>query len=275
MNIKVGALAVAAAAFLSAPVQADWDPADGWKWLQNPDLRIDPQVGPLGIDIAVGNSSGFQRTVADDFLCTQTGPIQDIHLWMSFVNDTVISDPATLLFQFGIWTDVPAGSGLVPWSTPGGQVWSAMMNPTSYRVVATLPGEPYWDPISTYPSGSDSLVWQFNFDPIDNPYIQEGTPTDPIVYWLSVGVVGYQDPGQFIYDDHIGWKTSAEHWNDDAVFWDDRTAQWTELVYQLPHPLAGQSIDMAFVITTPEPATYGLIAGLGLLGFAVLRRRLS
>jgi len=118
-------------------------------------------------------------------------------------------------------------------------------------------------------------VWQFNFDPVDNPYIQKGTPTDPIVYWLSVAVVGYIDPsGQIVYDDHIGWKTSADQWNDDAVYWDD-VRGWVELRYQPPHPLAGESLDMAFVITTPEPATYGLIAGLGLIGFAVLRRRVS
>jgi hypothetical protein len=40
-------------------------------------------------------------------------------------------------------------------------------------------------------------------------------------------------------------------------------------------PFTAESLDMSFVITTPEPATYGLIAGLGLLGFAVLRRRVS
>ena len=75
----------------------------------------------------------------------------------------------------------------------------------------------------------------------------------------------------------FGWKTSQQHWNDDAVFGDsdDPFAHpdgWRELRYPLGHPFEGRSIDLAYVITTvPEPATW-VLAALALLGGAFLVR---
>ena len=65
----------------------------------------------------------------------------------------------------------------------------------------------------------------------------------------------------------IGWKTSLDHWNDDAVFMGS-----DGLWHEFRDPVTGVSLDMAFVIT-PEPGTLVLLAaaGIGLLLFA--RRR--
>jgi hypothetical protein len=61
------------------------------------------------------------------------------------------------------------------------------------------------------------------------------------------------------------------HWNDDAV-WNASTSPppvISELQYPAGHPYAGQSIDLAFALTTPEPATLSLLA----LGGAILIHR--
>ena len=77
----------------------------------------------------------------------------------------------------------------------------------------------------------------------------------------------------------FGWKTSYQHFNDDGVFGDatfgDDPPVWDELRYPLTpvpagfthpfagtlHPLYGQSMDLAFALTTiPEPAALPFVA---------------
>jgi len=58
-----------------------------------------------------------------------------------------------------------------------------------------------------------------------------------------------------------GWKTSLDHFNDDAVWVDPDppyTWEWNELRYPDGHTYEGESIDLAFVINgsllvTPTP----------------------
>jgi hypothetical protein len=200
MNIKVGVLAVAAAAFLSAPVQADWDPSDPspWKWVQMPNET------PSGYDIAVG-LIGEQRMVADDFLCTLSGPITDIHLWMSYQFDMYIVPPMLQPFRLQIWSDLSVNDPNNPfgYSMPLEPLWERIMTPTAVRPWVQGVQENWWDPVTGF-FAPDSEIQQFNFDPIERPFEQiAGT-----VYWLSVEALG--DPNG-LYDDHIGWKTSIEH----------------------------------------------------------------
>src|ERR1035437_719446 len=62
-----------------------------------------------------------QITMADDFSCTTAGPITDIHLLGSWLNDAVDSNP---VFQLSIYSDVPANP-TVPgsFSQPGDMLW--------------------------------------------------------------------------------------------------------------------------------------------------------
>ncbi len=92
--------------------------------------------------------------------------------------------------------------------------------------------------------------------------MQLGTPTNPIVYWLDVDAV-MLDPSPDVKVE-FGWKTSQQHWNDDATFQiDNPNDDWRELIYPQGHPRYPDSIDMAFVIT-PERTTVMMLLSAGL-----------
>ena len=131
---------------------------------------------------------------------------------------------------------------------------------------ANLTGRSHNPEVRGLPDDHDE-VWQYNLylDP-DNSFQQLGTPGNPVVYWLVVDAVTESLEGQ----PEFGWKTSLDHWNDDAVYADSALHdasgdQWQELHH--PDTALNMSLDMAFVIV-PEPATLGLLilGGLALFG---------
>jgi hypothetical protein len=67
------------------------------KWVQEPDLTQN------GMDVKASQP----KILANDFLCTKTGPITNIHIWASWLNDQ--PDPSAR-FQVGLWSDVPRGT---------------------------------------------------------------------------------------------------------------------------------------------------------------------
>ena len=101
--------------------------------------------------------------------------------------------------------------------------------------------------------GDHTMTWQANIEHIIDPFWQqEGT-----IYWLGLSVI--TDPFA-----QVGWKTSLDHFEDDAV-WADPSFGWRELF----DPFTGESLDLAFVIT-PSPGALTLLA---LAGMVTTRRR--
>ena len=116
--------------------------------------------------------------------------------------------------------------------------------------------------------GLDNAVYQFNFI---IPQNQAFSQTSGTTYWLGMGLSGG-------FYDEFGWKTSTDHWNDNAVYFNNSINFWYDLHYFSGHPYAGQSMDLAFVLTgPPAPIPAGVILFgtglLGLMGFEVRRRR--
>jgi len=208
------------------------------KWEQLPDTN------GTGIDIMVNFNGGqFNRTLADDFLCTSTGPISDVHLWGSWYNDT---KGTITRIHLSIHADIPANT--TP-SRPGKLLWQRDFYQGDFTEKIYLINPIYewwWDPYTnTLVPMADHNIWQIDmYIPRNHSFIQQGNESHPIVYWLDVSVDAYN--GSF------GWKTAGTHWNDDAVRYDVSYSPlyWRELRYPYGHPNVNQSIDMAFRITT-------------------------
>ena len=281
---------------LTGVVSADWDPGDPFK-MHFPQL---PDLTPNGLDVLAGpgvhqlspppgGDIPPEKFLADDWLCTESGPVTGIHFWGSYLSDQQIMqslDPADAFFSLVIYDNIPAPPG--GFSQPGQPLWDTYVQPTSARLYATA-DEGFYDPNFDAIVGADTEVWQFNFDiPAADAFVQ----TEDEIYWLGIhhtfdlssdGFVNFIDLTalQAIAPAGFGWKTSQDHFEDDAVWTDVSTfftgghvvpgagTPWGELIYPSVHPFGGQSMDLSFVIV-PEPAgCLLLLLGSGLF---VIRR---
>jgi len=242
------------------------------KWVQLPNETS------YGMDVRMDRNDEVGRTLADDFLCTSTDKITDIHFWGSWKND--IEGEITKI-HLSIHNDISASQSQ-SYSRPGEQLlWSMDFDSGQFakRLYKDIsPAYERWlDPINqqSYQRQGDQKIWQYNIN-IDPSvaFEQQGTADNPIVYWLDV-YVETNGGGEF------GWKTSSQHWNDDAVLGvpiptGQAGISWSELGYPYSTPpWQGNSVDFAFVVTTiPEPGTIFLL-GTGLLTVISRRRRFN
>ncbi len=237
-----------------SPSQADWDPGDGHK-MHHPQLP-----NPFGWDVDV--TRGF---VADDWQCSQSGPVDDIHFWLS-AEDDYLGNGIDFI-DLIIYSDIPAGQSPNPnvtWSHPGDKLWSSRIYDFTVRGPKWGVQGWYTPQEPSYHKLFDHLKYfQINIEEIKNAFVQE---VDTI-YWLEIRTTP-KAVGKNEEQPYFGWKTTLPcwGWNDNAVF-KDAPNSWQELY----GPVLGVPIDMAFVIT-PEPTVLVLLlAGVPLL----LKRRRS
>ncbi|MDO8336085.1 MAG: hypothetical protein Q7T74_04900, partial [Candidatus Saccharibacteria bacterium] len=238
------------------------------KWSQLPDTTVN------GIDIRCDRNDGIKRTLADDFKCTTTGPISDVHFWGSWKGD--IKTQVTQI-HLSIHEDIPA-NGTTP-SMPGALLWSGdfVQGQFTEKLVYNLGNyfEWWWDPYiqGTLTPNGDHKIWRYdikiNNSPTNPWFVQQGNAANPKIYWLDVYVItadGAAGPTQF------GWKTSRKNWQDKAGYV-AIDGSWQDMTYPATHPYAGKPIDMAFEITTTTTATphpYVAIDGFAVWEAAVL-----
>jgi hypothetical protein len=282
----VVAFAVAAMCCAFAlPAVADWDPTNPAdlakaKWIQLPDLS------PNGLDVLdtiqpnTLPAPHLWKTLADDFLCTQTGPIIDAHIWGSWLNDVLPTnsagqpDAGAVEFKISFWSDVPAGGPMVPYSHPGQLLWTSLFLPGQFTVnpnVITAP-EQFLDPNTGQILGPDTQVYQYNFPNLIDAAGQYFQQTQGTIYWFEVQANVLNTLGTVPAS--FGWKTSNQPFNDDGVFADTAGFNGANISFWRPLEFpVGHSLDLSFVLTVPEPSSVA-IAGIGLvaLGGVVVRR---
>jgi hypothetical protein len=216
---------------------------EDWKWMSWPDTL------PTGIDVNATASplGGPQFLLADDFLCTQSGPIQMIYVWGSWRRDQYpLGDPGAVDFTLSLHLDNPAGPG--GFSEPGPLLWMRDFHPGEFQFLqwAANLQEGWLDPPDAYVPFGDTVCWLYEFPLMPGEFYQEGSPDFPVIYWLDVQARPHESGTKF------GWKTSETQWHDDAV-WTQGTEPpvepWRELHYPPGHPWAGNSLDLAFAIT--------------------------
>lgn len=211
--------------FALAPAAvADWDEGEDYK-MHYPQL---PDPNGWDVDVVPGN------VVADDWQCSESGFVSDIHFWYSWEQDSV---GVITQVQAWIYSDIPADESPTGYSMPGEVLWQRTFEPAEFSTRFYGSGnQGFWD-AGGGPVPNDHVnYYQCNIESIENPFVQQqGT-----IYWLALSVA-IQDP----LGTHIGWKTSQNHWNDDAV----RLMEGWE---ELRDPETNESLDMAFVITGGE-----------------------
>jgi hypothetical protein len=209
-----------------------------YKWEQRPDLDF------TGIDV----NATEDYILADDFLCTRPGRLTMIDVWGSWLYDYLPFEVDTtgVWFTLSIHEDIPASESPTGYSMPGDVLWHRDFYYPEYTVdVEAFQIEEGWlNPPEDYifPADWTCYLYSFRIAP-DEAFHQVGMPDQPVVYWLDVQAHPF-DPDAF-----FGWKTSLDHWNDDAVWGlgpDPFVDDWYDLWYPPGHQFEGESIDLAF-----------------------------
>ena len=229
--------------------RADWDPGDGHKmhYPQLPDAD--------GWDVR----ATFPVFLADSWQCSQTGPVNDIHIWGSWKGgqEGVISDISVMILG-----NLPAD----PYDTilQANQVlWQRTFGPGEFNSRLCGDGtqsQGWYNPMTGEAIADDHVKYhQINIVDIAEPFAQE----QGNIYWLGI-IVELADGDNAVW----GWKTSAsDHFGDDGLWLEAANGG---ILKRLLDP-AGGSLDLAFVIT-PEPGTLGLLF---LGGLVLVRHRRS
>ena len=237
---------------LVATASADWDPGDGHK------MHFPQLPDPNGWDVNFTNAFPIPKVLADDWRCSQTGPVEDIHFWLSARGDQLPPDFFINNIHASIHEDDRTGA----FSKPGGLLWEADFPTGSFAIRQYGTGDQgFYDPAENLIVPNDHHnIWQANITDIADPFVQEIGK----IYWLDLSVTPLIITG----GSEFGWKTSMDHFEDAAVWLDSSgpIPQWRPLTDPFG---VSEQLDMPFVIT-PEPATMSLLC---IGGLALLRRR--
>ncbi|OXU14839.1 DUF7901 domain-containing protein [Sedimentisphaera salicampi] len=195
-----------------------------------------PYDSSLGTDIRCDTYDDIPRLLADDFECTQEGPITKIYLWGSWDQDYAEGDPPGNVqkLHLKIYSDDPVGDDPKnPDDDPDNEaskplelLWEGDFSDFSASQYSIVQEEYFWDPFTNSSLSWDNRIWQYEIDiPESQAFEQQGSRDNPEVYWLGVSA----DIDGYSYA-KFGWKTTSleNGWNDKAVAWKDTLVKTDE-----------------------------------------------
>ncbi len=219
----LGLLAVMFVCF--GTVHAHWVPEDGHK------MHFPQTPGDFSWDICMNDIA-----LADDFQCSETGAITDIHFWISW-KDNIVSE--AIRWNVWIYSDNEGKPGVPLWRFKEGKI--------AYRMEEPMP-QGWLCPVKPEILPDNHKAWALvNITEIVEPFEQvEGK-----VYWLVLhaSMPIYKENTQLISPPHVGWKTAGNHWRS-PMLWSKWPVTTTDMEWQ-GMPL-NTLIDGAFVINGPE-----------------------
>lgn len=247
VGILVCMLLIAASTSISLIALADWNPEDGHK-MHYPQLPDDD-----GWDVyATAGLTGYpELCLADDWMCSESGPVTDIHFWGSWLDD---NEGMINSFVITIYSDIPADPPTIPYSRPGNMLWEQTFYPGEWaEFYLDSPGQGWYEPSSGFTEHPNHFhYFQYNIVGILDPFIQE----EGTIYWLSISAIVEEVPDpQPLW----GWKSTEDHWNDDACWTYRYDLNWIDL-WEPSEPIVNDfyaGFDMAGM---PIP---GLMGGTG------------
>lgn len=218
---------------LASVVLADWDPIPPedptnhkMHWAQLPN--------PIGWDV----NATHPKVLADDWQCSQTGWIWDIHFWGSWKDDSLGTITS---FHLSIHKNIVDGG--YGYSIPGELEWEHDFIVGEFDIRGPYEGTQGWfDPNTGEFIVEDHFnYYQYNFFlPVELRIPQVlGT-----IYWLDVSA--HITNADSLAGRRWGWKTSiSPHFMDNAVWGDFPDPVWEPLFNPI-EPF--ESLDLAFVI---------------------------
>lgn len=218
--------------FAISHATAEWYPEDGHK-MHFPQL---PDTTGWDVDAYMD-----ETILADDWMCSASGPISEIYFWGSWFNgETGAIDS----FKIQILADIPADPPSLPYSRPGAVLWEITLESWQLEMyshwASTMEGY-YLPGMGAFYDNNHNEYWSYSVNLLDwliedELFVQyEGT-----VYWLSIQafVNPYSSGGLW------GWKTTQDRWNDCAVY----RNYWVEWTNMFEPPAFIDSLNLAFVI---------------------------
>jgi hypothetical protein len=185
---------------------------------------------PYGWDVDFGN-----WRLGDDWKCSETGPVSDIHFWISWWEDVVLDIP---WIYVSIWSN-----NLGPPSTPRIMLWDRIFYEGEFHVKEPQYGQQGWLwPWCDYEKDNHNKYFQIDIENIVDPFTQTACE----IYWLVLDM-------PFDQEMNVGWKTTYEdlHFMDYGV-WETEPGYWQPIC---------EPVDLAFVINGNKPPGAPTIIG--------------
>jgi hypothetical protein len=203
-----------------------------------PKMHFAQYPNPVGWDVRSCFSHerpDYVTQMADDWQCTESGPVSTIVFWGSWLDDRIGS---IIAFHVEIYENSYEGGYSHPIGEP---LWERIFPYYMVEITDRREGEQGWydPPPGDWRLSDHRQFFQYEIRNIEGGFFQE----EGRIYWISIWAE--LEGGEW------GWKSSRNHWEDDAC-WNAHpfgvpayVEPWVE-TYEPPE--FHQSLDLAFVI---------------------------